>query len=379
MSVSLSGQIGPYRVLRSIARGGVAEVYEVEEPDTGIRLALKLLRTGGNAARRLAREFQILSTLRHPNVIRVVGYGQDADQQMFLTMQLLDGVVAQEHVRGLGRPGCAARNQAAQRIIARVSSALAALHDRGIVHRDVKSSNVLVSADGGVWLLDFGSARADTMSESITREGEFVGTYAYAAPEQITGQDIDGRTDVYALGVLFYRLLTGRRPFEGEDAIALMRQQLEHQPPPPIALRPGVPAMLSELVMAMLQKVPGMRPTAHEILRALDGARAQPDADAAAHLERALGAVKPRARRVLGALAVAQRSLPFTSIAFATDLAPDELGVHLGALMNQGLVSHWPKNGEWTLPHRDVVTLVMKGIRLSRRYLLEQRLRGVPR
>ncbi len=252
--------VGAYRVVRPVARGGMAAVYEVEDPQTGRRLALKLLQARGRSGRRFDREYRALTSLDHPNIVRVYRYGHDADGRPFVTLELLDGLPAQVHAKKSGRPGDPDRSREACRVAREVAVALDYLHSRGIVHRDLKSSNVLVLRDGRVKLLDFGTALLAEEAEPITRHGEFVGTFAYAAPEQIRGETVDARADLYALGVLLYRLLTGRRPFEADSPQGLSRLHLEVDPRHPSELVPGLDPRLCDLVLELLAKKPSERP-----------------------------------------------------------------------------------------------------------------------
>ena len=256
----LPDRVGPYAVLREVARGGMASVYEVVDPVDGGRLALKLLHQRGAAQLRFVREYEALTRLDHPNILRVFRFGQADGHGPYLTMELLDGVAAQVYAKSLGRPGALDRSRAVLRVVSEVALALQHLHERGLVHRDLKSSNVLVTTDGRVKLLDFGTARPLDPAETITENGEFVGTFAYASPEQLRGEPVDARADLYALGVLAYRLLTGRRPFEGDNPAALARLHLDAPPRPPSELVPGLPAELEALVLALLHKAPADRP-----------------------------------------------------------------------------------------------------------------------
>jgi tetratricopeptide (TPR) repeat protein len=251
--------IGPYRVLRSIAQGGMAAVYEGQDEKTGRRVAVKLLTHRGLARPRFAREYRALTRLDHPNIVRVYRYGLH-EGNPYLSMELVEGDAIQVYAKSLGIPGSRKRTREVTRALAEVADALQYLHDRAIVHRDLKSSNILILRDGRAKLLDFGTARYLSGAEAITRQGEFVGTFAYASPEQITGGHVDGRSDLYSLGVLLYRLLTGRRPFQADTPHALAKLHVEHRPPPPSKLVPKVPKVLDQLVMRLLEKDPADRP-----------------------------------------------------------------------------------------------------------------------
>lgn len=263
--------IGPFPVIRPLASGGMASVFEVEDPADGRRVALKLLTQRGLARPRFDREYRALTRLDHPNIVRVYQFGITDDGQRYLTMEVVEGEAAQVHAKALGRPGTPARTARVLGIVREVALALAYLHERGLVHRDLKSSNVMVLEDGGVKLLDFGTARLVDDEDPITRHGEFVGTFAYASPEQLRGEPVDARADLYALGVLFYRLLTGKRPFEGDNPAALAQLHLEHVPPSPDELVAGVPAAAAAIVMRLLEKEAVARPaTASLVADALD-------------------------------------------------------------------------------------------------------------
>jgi tetratricopeptide (TPR) repeat protein len=251
--------IGPYRVLRPLARGGMAEVFEVEDPASGEHLALKLLMQSGAALPRFNREYEAMIRLNHPNIVRVYHYGMHGEMP-FLTMELLAGTPVQAHAKAAGAPGSATRLREVIRIGHDVARALDHIHRRGLIHRDVKSANILVLPDGRVKLLDFGTAKVEDGVEAITKKGEFLGTFAYAAPEQILGKPLDGRADLYSLGILLYRLFSGVLPFTAEDPRALAKQQLEVKPAPLKRVVPGIPAAIDELVLGLLSKKPFERP-----------------------------------------------------------------------------------------------------------------------
>ena len=256
----LPAAIGPYPVVRVVAAGGMAVVYEVTDPESGRPLAVKVLQSKSAGAPRFAREYRALTRIDHPNVVRVYRYAISETGLPYLVMELLHGAAAQVRVKATGRPGDPVRTAEAIRIAFHVAEALRCLHDRGIIHRDLKSSNVIALPDGTVKVLDFGTARMEHLREALTEPGEFVGSFHYASPEQLCGGRVDARTDLYALGVLLYRMLSGRRPFEGEDATTLARQHLEFQPPPIEGIVRGVPAPIGELVKRLLAKSASERP-----------------------------------------------------------------------------------------------------------------------
>ena len=245
-------------MLRNIGRGGSGQVYQVADTTTGEHLALKWLQVGGHAERRFIREYEAAVRLNHPNIVRVFHYGTFEGSPWF-TMELVDGVQAQKHIQQMGPVGVSSRYREVLRVGACVAQALHYLHQRQLVHRDVKSSNVMVLPDGRVKLLDLGTARVLDASD-ITVEGEFVGTYAYASPEQCRGVAADRRSDIYNFGVFIYRLIAGRRPFESEDPTELCRQHVEEAPPHLTQLLPELDPSFCDLVMACLEKRPSDRP-----------------------------------------------------------------------------------------------------------------------
>ncbi len=256
---ALPEQIGPYRLLRPIARGGMAEVYEVEDPASGEHLALKLLLETGGALPRFNREYEAMIRLNHPNIVRVFHYGLFGESP-WLTMELVDGTPIQAYAKRCGKAGTPRRTAEVIRTAHDLALALDHIHRRGLVHRDLKSANVLVLPDGRVKLIDFGTARVSDAVEDITREGEFIGTFAYASPEQLTQRPVDNRSDLYSLGVLLYRLSTGKRPFNAKDLHALARQHVKEIPRPPRELTKTLPQGLEDIILALLEKKPENRP-----------------------------------------------------------------------------------------------------------------------
>jgi eukaryotic-like serine/threonine-protein kinase len=240
-----------------LGEGGMAEVFAGLDLVLDRPVAVKLMRAGlardPHAVARFRREARAVASLAHPNVVGIHDVGE-LDGRPFIVMELVAGEpLSQVVVRdGPLSPGRVAEIGEA------VAAALAFAHAAGIVHRDVKSSNVIVTPWGHVKVLDFGIARAASWTP-IT-DGERVhGTAEYLSPEQARGDELDGRSDLYSLGVVLYELLTGRVPFTGENSVAIALRHLDERPAPIWGLRPGVPAGLEAIVMRCLQKEPDRR------------------------------------------------------------------------------------------------------------------------
>ncbi|MFE0257483.1 serine/threonine-protein kinase [Streptomyces sp. NPDC059010] len=249
-----------YQLLERLGRGAMGEVWRAADQFLGRPVAVKLLRAEGPAdADRFRLEAQTAGRLDHPNVVGMYDFGSDRDQ-LYLVMELVDGwTLAQERSRyGALLP------RDAVAIAAQAAAGLAAAHRQGVIHRDVKPANVILTADRTAKIADFGIARFADIASGLTLTGKIVGTADYLAPERALGRPAQPASDVYSLGCVLHELLTGQPPFNGATSLAVVRQHVDDTPLPPVRLRPGIPQPLSDYVLRLLSKDPSRRPTAEE-------------------------------------------------------------------------------------------------------------------
>ncbi|WP_138731567.1 serine/threonine-protein kinase [Modestobacter excelsi] len=250
---------GPYEIESLLGSGGMGEVYRARDTRRERLVALKVLpdifRHDQEYLSRFRREQHVAARLREPHVIPIHDYG-DVDGRLYIDMRLVDG----EDIGALLRRDGLLPPSRAVHLISQVGEALDAAHAEGLVHRDVKPSNVLVTAADFVYVVDFGIARPiGTSRTALTITGATVGTLDYMAPERFTNQPIDGRADTYSLACLLYECLTGTRPFPGEELPALMYAHLYSTPPRPSSVVPDVPGALDEVVARGMAKRPDDR------------------------------------------------------------------------------------------------------------------------
>ncbi|MED5620682.1 serine/threonine-protein kinase [Ideonella sp. BN130291] len=273
-SSAVSGEAGPtgalrpapllagYRVERLIARGAQGMLYAATDPRTGAVVAIKTLPLATEyegadleqARKRFFQEADSAASLRHPDIVTVYGSGE-ASGEGFIVMELLAGCDLTRYTR----PARLLPEPVVLRIGARVAEALAFSHAAGVVHRDIKPANVMVDLPRHqVKVTDFGIARVSDSARS--RSGVMLGTPAFMAPEQLAGGAIDGRADLYALGVMLFQLLTGRLPYEAQSMGQLLLRIARGTPSHLSELRPGLPLALGELMDRLLQRQPAQRP-----------------------------------------------------------------------------------------------------------------------
>ncbi|OBB85242.1 serine/threonine protein kinase, partial [Mycobacterium colombiense] len=287
-------QFGPYRLRRLVGRGGMGDVYEAEDTVRERIVALKLMsRTLSNDPvfrSRMQREARTAGRLHEPHVVPIHDFGE-IDGQLYVDMRLIDG---KDLATMLKRYGPISPPRAIA-IVRQIGSALDAAHTAGILHRDVKPENILVSADDFAYLVDFGIASA-TSDEKLTQFGTTVGTAKYMAPERFGDSQITAKADIYALACVLYECLTGSPPYTG-DQLSVMGAHV-HQPiPRPSAARPSIPAAFDGVIARGMAKDPADRfLTCGDLSAAAYGALAAPDRDRATDiLERSQMATPPAA------------------------------------------------------------------------------------
>ena len=273
---------GRYRLIELLGQGGMATIYRAHDAQLGRDVAVKLLRPQyGRDPDFLARfrdEARSVAALSHPNIVQVFDYGED-ESGPYIVMELVEGDDLASIVRDTGP----LPPRQAARISAEIAKALHAAHGRGIVHRDVKPSNVLVSRDGRVKVADFGIARALAESQ-LTLPGTTLGSVHYFSPEQARGEPATPASDIYALGIVLFETLTGQRPFAGDGAAAVALARLQGPPPRPSDIRSSVPPALDAVVARAMAREPEARfASAASMANALEAYLAdRPDAALAA-------------------------------------------------------------------------------------------------
>jgi eukaryotic-like serine/threonine-protein kinase len=251
---------GRYRLERPIGSGGMASVWRATDEGTGAVVAVKRMhprvQEDADLLVRFRREAQVVARLDHPCIVRLIDEGADDDDGPYIVFELVEGTTLKALIRQRGHLSPAE----AASIASQIARGLELAHRSGIVHRDIKSHNILVTDDGVAKLTDFGIARLlDGMQDGLTRTGTVLGTSDYLAPEQARGLGVDGRTDVYALGIVLYESLTGELPFPADTPMGVALRQVRDPMPDPRMVRPEVPPYLAAIVMRACEKDPTAR------------------------------------------------------------------------------------------------------------------------
>ena len=256
---------GRYQIVKELGKGAMGIVYQAHDPEIGRSIAVKVLRedriTTEAFVQRFLKEARAIGRLSHPNIVTVHDIGQDQGT-VYIAMEFLEGEPLDKVIER--------KKFGVEEIVdlgIQMGEALHYAHQRGIVHRDVKPSNIILQPTGRIKITDFGIAHIEDPAAPVqTQAGEILGTPAYMSPQQATSQPVDGRSDLFSLGVILYELATGRRPFVGKNLAAIFHSVTHDHPSPPADTNPEVPLNLSQIIMKCLSKIPEERYATGEAL-----------------------------------------------------------------------------------------------------------------
>ncbi|MBN1979749.1 MAG: protein kinase [Anaerolineae bacterium] len=348
----LTGQmLGQYKIVRFIDQGSMGAVYQALQirlqRDVAIKVMSPALAADATFRQRFEREAQSIARLRHPNILTVHDYGETEDGRPYLVIDYVEGGTLHDRLATSRQTGEDRLTQEeAIALVAQVAEALDYAHCQGVVHRDVKPNNILLSHDGCPLLADFGLAKPVPGDRRLTGAGVLLGTPDYMAPEQAQEAEIDGRADIYALGVVLFEMLAGRHPFAGETPISIIIKHISEPLPRPSALNPAVSPRLDEIVARATAKSPEKRyRRAGDLARALRAAQGQAT-DVPARPRRPVR-TSPRRRGLLwtgGAVIAAVLLMvlawwlagPHSPLTLAPDLAPTWQQLYDGEIFTRG-------------------------------------------
>jgi serine/threonine protein kinase len=276
-------QIGAYEIIGTLGNGGMGEVYKVRHAISQRTEAMKVLLSGAaqrpDVTDRFIREIRVLANLNHPNIAALHTAFHHEDQL----------IMVMEYVEGMNLSERTARGMSLKDSVLFIRQALAALsfaHSSGVIHRDIKPSNIMITSAGQVKLLDFGLALMSSPDPRLTTAGSLIGSVHYISPEQIRGETLDARSDLYSMGVTLFEVITGRLPIQGQTFPEIINGHLQTLPPSPSRLNPAVPETLSLIVLRALAKNPAERfQSAAEFLAALEMVHLEPNMNFAVTME----------------------------------------------------------------------------------------------
>ena len=261
-------ELGGYRVIEWIGSGNMAEVYKAMQPSVNRAVAIKIMSASltGDAefVKRFQQEAKVVARLEHPNILPVIDYGEE-EQALYLVMRYLKGGTLHDLIQAGPMPP-----QVVLRYLTEIGQAIDYAHGLDIVHRDIKPRNVLLDQDGNPFVADFGLAKITSAAGAITHSGQIMGTPRYISPERALGRTVDGRSDLYSLGVILYEMLTGQVPYDADSTVGLVMQHIEAPIPSVTAANPQLPPAFDDILNRALAKDPADRyPTAAELSQAV--------------------------------------------------------------------------------------------------------------
>ncbi len=267
MALAVGQTVGDYRIIDIIGSGGMGSVYKVQhlisDRIEAMKVVLPDLSESTELANRFVREIKVQARLSHPNITSLHN-ALRFDDRLLMVMEFIDGTTLHARLRQ-GRMEIGTSLDVTLQIL----SALGYAHGHGVVHRDIKPGNVMLTRDGAVKIMDFGIARSLT-DRQLTQAGAAIGSVYYMSPEQVQGSGVDGRSDLYSVGILLYEMMTGIKPIEGDSSWAVMNAHINHVPTAPAAVNPALPKSLSAATLKALEKDPAHRyQTAAEFADAL--------------------------------------------------------------------------------------------------------------
>ena len=280
----IGATLGNYKILAPLGQGGMARVYRARQENLDREVAIKVLppwyAADRNFVERFKLEARLVARLSHPNIVTV----HDASEyngHLYIVMQLVNGGTLKHRLDAVREQGKMMEPLEANRTFQQIASALGYAHEQGIIHRDIKPVNVLMDRSGRPILSDFGIAKALEGTKELTRPGAGVGTPEYMSPEQCKGEPVDGRADIYALGVMLFEALTGRTPFTGDNYPALAHSHIYEEPPDPRMFNPNLSFEVAHVILTALRKKPELRyQKANDMALALENATSTGRAEA---------------------------------------------------------------------------------------------------
>ena len=271
---------GRYQIIKEVGHGSMGVVYQARDPNIDRIVALKILRqdrmTTGDFAKRFIKEAKVIGRLSHPSIVTIYDVGEDQGT-VYIAMEFLEGLPLSD-LMSSGR----LEPDKIVDVVVQIAETLDYAHKKGVIHRDIKPSNIVIQPDGRIRITDFGIAHIEDPSGALqTQAGDIMGTPAYMSPEQVQGQKVDGRSDLFSLGVILYEMCVGSRPFgvAGKSLVTIFNEILTCEPPDPVTVSPNLPNKLADIIRKTLQKDPDKRfQTGQEISEALRNFLKAPEA-----------------------------------------------------------------------------------------------------